>query len=158
MKKIMIALCAFAALSATAQTDSTKTKLKPYASACVSIGHDDPNDPAIDNFNKASYPSVELGLSGENVSLGAVFGFENFLVTSDTRPFYELKTSVSKPIGKASIYALFGVGAYVETGFNNFIEYGAGFSYMPGRVGYFVQYSKWARTDYVSTGLTFSFN
>jgi len=158
MKKI-IALLAVVLIttSSFAQVDSTKTKLKPYASIGLSIGHVDPNDANTDNFNKASYPSIELGVMGENLSLGAVFGVENIFASSTTRGFYELKTAISKPIGKCSAYALFGVGAYMESGFNNFIEYGAGFGYMPGKVGYFVQYSNWARTNYVTAGFTFGF-
>lgn len=136
----------------------TKTKLKPYASIGLSIGHVDPNDQAIDKFSKASFPSLEFGVMGKEVSLGAVFGYENILATSDTRMFYELKTSVSKSLGNSTcVYGLFGVGAYGEKGFNNFIEYGAGFSYMPNTFGYFVQYSNWARTNYVSVGLTKTF-
>ena len=158
MKKI-IALLAVVLITTNslAQADSTKTKLKPYASIGLSIGHVDPSDANIDNFNIASYPSIELGLMGKNVSLGAVVGVENIFASSTTRGFYELKTAISKPIGKCSGYALFGVGAFMESGFNNFIEYGAGFSYMPGKVGYFAQYSNWARTNYVSFGLTFGF-
>lgn len=158
MKKIAI-LFSMLLITATAfsQSDSTKTKLKPYASIGLSIGHVDPSDSNIDNFNKASYPSIELGVMGNNVSLGAVFGMENMFTSSSTRGFYELKTSISKPIGKCSGYALFGVGAYFENSFNNFLEYGAGFSYMPNSNGYFVQYSNWARTNYISIGLTHSF-
>lgn len=152
MAAILISLCSYA------QTDSTKTKLKPYASIGISVGHVDPNDESINTFNKASFPSVELGVMGKNVSLGLVLGYENMLVTSETRMFYELKTSISKSISdKCGIYGLFGVGAYGEKGFNNFIEYGAGFSYMPNSFGYFVQYSNWARYNYVSVGLTKSF-
>lgn len=158
MKKIVTLLAAVLITTTVfSQTDSTKTKLKPYASVGLSVGHVDPNDSNIDNFNKASYPSVEFGVMGDNVSLGAVFGVENIFASSTTRGFYELKTSISKPIGKCSGYALFGVGAYFESGFNNFLEYGAGFSYMPNKMGYFVQYSNWARTNYVSMGLTFAF-
>lgn len=159
MKKI-IALCTmlFIATSTFAQADSTKTKIKPYASIGLSVGHVDPNDANIDNFNKASYPSIELGVTGKNVSLGAVVGVENIFASSTTRGFYELKTAVSKSIsGSCSAYGLFGVGAFMESGFHNFIEYGAGFTYMPGRLGYFVQYSNWARTNYVSFGLTTTF-
>ncbi len=94
---------------------------------------------------------------GKNLSLGAVFGCENFFVTSSSRKFYELKTSISKPVGKLSVYALFGAGAYFENSFNPFIEYGAGFSYMPNKIGYFVQYSNWARINYVSLGFTLGF-
>ena len=140
-----------------AQSDSIKTKLKPYVSLGVSIGNVDVSDSSINNFNKASYPSMELGVMGKNISLGAVFGCENFFVSSSSRGFYELKTSISKSIGDCSGYALFGVGAYFETGFNNFIEYGAGFCYMPNKLGYFVQYSNWARTNYVSLGVTCTF-
>jgi len=158
MKKI-ISLCAILLIttSSFAQNDSTKTKLKPYASIGVSIGHVDPSDANIDNFHKASYPSIELGVMGDNLSLGAVVGCENMFVSSSSRGFYELKAAISKPIGKCSAYALFGVGAYMESKFNNFLEYGGGFSYMPSKVGYFVQYSNWARTNYVSLGFTFGF-
>jgi hypothetical protein len=158
MKKI-ITLLAVVLITTNlfAQADSTKTKIKPYASIGISIGHVDPSDANIDNFHKASYPSIELGVMGDNLSLGAVVGCENMFVTSSSRGFYELKTAISKPIGKCSAYALFGVGAYMESKFNNFLEYGAGFSYMPGKLGYFVQYSNWARTNYVSAGLTVSF-
>ncbi|MBC7865659.1 MAG: hypothetical protein IAF38_21975 [Bacteroidia bacterium] len=158
MKRI-ISMSVFIAISffSSAQTDTAKTKLKPYASLGISIGHVDPNDSTINNFGKASYPSVEFGVMGKNLSLGAVFGCENMFVNSSSRGFYELKTSVSVPVGKCSAYALFGVGAYFEKHFNNFLEYGAGFSYMPGRFGYFVQYSNWARTNYISTGFTVGF-
>lgn len=157
MKKTILILLTSLSFTLSSQTDSIKAKIKPYASIGVSIGHVDPSDSAINSFNKASYPSVEIGIMGDNVSLGAVFGYENLWVSSSTRGFYELKTSIAKPIGKCSAYALFGVGAFFEKGFNNFLEYGAGFSYMPNKCGYFVQYSNWARTNYVSTGITFSF-
>lgn len=164
MKKLfylVFLLCATTQLFAQSPADSAKTstkiKLRPYVSAGVSIGNVNPNDPNIDMFEKASYPSVELGVMGQNVSLGAVFGCENFFVSPASRGFYELKTSVFKSFGNITPYGLFGVGAYFEKDFNNFIEYGAGFSYMPNKVGYFVQYSNWATTNYVSCGLTYAF-
>ena len=154
MKKIITLLVLICLLTAVSgQTDSTKTKLIPYASIGLSIGHVDPNDANIDNFNKASFPSVEVGVMGNNISLGVVFGAENLFVSSTTRGFYELKTAISKPIGKCNGYVLFGAGAFIEKGFNNFIEYGGGFSYVPKRVGYYIQYSNWARTNYVTGGL-----
>lgn len=157
MKKIITILMIAFSINAISQTDTSKTKTSYYISAGLSIGHVDPNDQNIDNFNKASYPSIELGLCRKNISLGAVVGVENIFVNSSTRGFYELKTAVSQPIGCVSAYGLFGVGAYMENGFNNFIEYGAGFSYCPNKFGYFVQYSNWARTNYISTGLTLNF-
>lgn len=141
----------------TLNTDSTKIKVKPYVSVGISIGNVDQSNSNSDNFSKSSYPSFEVGVMGKNLSLGAIIGAENFLVTSSTRSFYELKTSISKSFGKISPYALFGAGAYIENSFNPFIEYGAGFSYMPNKLGYFVQYSNWARTNYVSVGFTYSF-
>lgn len=97
MKKItsLFAVLLIVLTNAFAQTDSVKTKL--YTAIGISIGHVDPSDASIDNFNKASYPSLEIGLSRKNLSLGAVFGFENLLVSSQTRGFYELKTSISQP-------------------------------------------------------------
>lgn len=139
-----------------AQITDSKTKLRPYASISISIGHVDPTNESIDNFNKASYPSFEMGIMGENLSLGAIVGCENFFVNSTSRGFYELKTSLSKSLGKFGIYGLMGVGAYFEKGFNNFIEYGAGFSYMPNKLGCFVQFSNWSRTNYISTGITYA--
>jgi hypothetical protein len=147
----------FISASTFAQTDSTKSKVSFYSSLGVSIGHVDPADPAIDNFNKASYPSLEVGLMKGNFGLGAVVGCENMFTTSTSRGFYELKTSISHPIGSLTGYALFGVGAYMESGFNNFLEYGAGFSYAPTKLGYFVQYSNWARSNYISAGITYNF-
>lgn len=144
-------------LSSFAQSDSSKTKTSFYSSIGVSIGHVDPNDANIDNFNKASYPSLEIGMTRKSVSLGAVFGCENMFVSKGSRGFYELKTSISRPVGECNVYGIFGVGAYMENSFNNFLEYGAGFSYMPGKFGYFVQYSNWARTNYVSVGATIGF-
>lgn len=149
-------LIVFSLTTANAQTNESKTNLRPYASVCVSIGHVDPTDESINNFNKASYPSMEFGLMGENLSVGAVFGCENFFVNSNSRGFYELKTSLSTPIGKFGIYGLLGVGAYFEKEFSTFIEYGAGFSYMPNKVGCFVQYSNWASTNYISTGISYA--
>lgn len=147
---ILIGLCSYA------QTDSSKCKLKPYVSIGVSVGHTDPTDPAINDFSKSSYPSIELGVMGDNVSLGYILGCENFQFGTG-RLFHELKTSVSTSLGKVYPYALFGIGIYGESGFHNFIEYGAGFSYMPNKFGYFVQYSNWSRSNYVSLGLTRTF-
>lgn len=158
MKKIIMALAiCLTANIALSQTDSTKTKTTAYMSLNMSISHTDPNDAAIDNFSKSSYPSVEVGLMRKNISLGVILGTENCFTSSATRGFYELKTAVYYPIGACSGYLLFGVGAYTEQRFDNFIEYGVGFMYMPKKFGYNVQYSNWARTNYVSVGLCYNF-
>lgn len=138
-------------------SDSLKVKVRPYFSMGVSIGNVDQSNSNSDNFSKSSYPSIEAGIMSNNVSLGAILGVENFYVASTSRHFYELKTSLSKSFGNISPYALFGAGAYFENNFSPFIEYGAGFSYMPNKIGYFVQYSNWARTNYISIGFNIGF-
>ena len=162
MKKIiiLIAACMIAAVTSIAQTDSTKkNKLIYYASLGISISNVNPNDANNNNFNKAAFPSLEIGVSKRNISLGAVVGYENLWATRTTRGFYELKTACShKIIGDCNGYILFGVGAYFENSFHNFVEYGFGFTYSPNKFGYFVQYSNWAASNYVSVGLSYSFN
>ena len=161
MKKIfrlllLLIVSNFSAVT-TSDAQTTPAKLRPYLSTGISIGNVDASNPGTDNFNKASYPSIEGGIMGKTVGLGLVIGCENFFVTKDSRLFYELKTSVSVPIDVFSGYALFGAGAFFEKDFNNFIEYGLGFSYMPENLGYFVQYSNWATTDFVTIGATYAF-
>ncbi len=159
MKKIIFLFSVLLiSVNSFSQCDSSKCcDLDFYSSVGISIGHVDKSDPGIDNFNKASYPSIEIGFMKNNFALGAVFGCENIFVSSNSREFYELKTSASHPIGNLSGYALFGVGSYFEKESSIFIEYGAGFSYTPCAVGYFVQYSNWATYNYISTGLTYNF-
>lgn len=158
MKKITTLLSALlVSASLSAQCDSVKTVF--YSSVGISVGHVDKNDVGINNFNKASYPSVEIGLMRKSISLGAVFGHESFRISSpENRYYYELKTTAYQSIQEYNIYLLFGVGAYFEKEFNNFIEYGAGFSFQPKKLGYFVQYSSWARTNYISVGVSYCFN
>ena len=161
MKKTITLIAAMLIMATTfGQTDSTKkSKLIYYASIGISISNVNPNDANTDKFNKASYPSLEIGVTKKNISVGAVFGYENIWATSSTRGFYELKTSCSHNIiGDCNGYILFGVGSYFEHSFHNFIEYGFGFSYSPKKLGYSIQYSNWANSNYVSIGLGYSFN
>lgn len=136
-KFLFLILISNYAIMSNVKAQTNTIKLRPYVSSGISIGNFDETNPGTDNFSKASYPSIEGGIMGNNVSLGVVLGCENFFVTPNSRLFYELKTSISVPIGKFSGYALFGTGAYFEKKFNNFIEYGFGFSYMPKNLGYF---------------------
>lgn len=135
--------------------DTTKPKSSYYVSAGISMSN---QDAGPNKFKEASFLSMEIGMSRKNVSFGADFGFENLMMDSvSTRKYYELKTAISHPIGNCSGYVLFGVGAFFTKTFNNFIEYGAGFSYTPCKVGYFAQYSNWAGTNYISTGFIYNF-
>ncbi len=133
-------------------------KIRKYFSTGISLGNVQPGNPELDDFSKASYPSLELGiLMDDQLSLGLATGCENFFVSGNSRIFYELKASYSIPFKKYNAYAVFGTGAYFESKFNNFIEYGAGISYMPKRLGYFVQFSNWAGSNYLSLGGTVTF-
>lgn len=157
MKKLLFVSMIIIFSSALSAQEKKDNKVSYFVSGGISIGHVDPSDESINNFNKASFPSIEFGITRKN-SYSAVFGVENVFATSMTRGFYELKTSVSYPLTESSsIYGLFGTGAYFERAFNQFIEYGAGYAYTPGKLGYFSQYSNWARTNYVSVGMSYSF-
>ncbi len=148
MYKILLFFITIFSFQIFAQTDSTSSKIKKYFAAGLSIGNTDP----INNFNYASFPSIEGGIMGKYVSLGAIFGKENMFANKDSRFFYELKSTFFIPFHSFSPYIVFGTGAYFENKFNNFIEFGAGFSYMPNKLGYFVQYSNWAKSNYITVG------
>ena len=159
MKKILSLVAVLMITSSLfSQVDSLKTKTTIYASAGFSVSHMDLNDESINRFDKVSYPSIEIGFSRKSLSLGAVFGSENSFASPSTRIYYELKTAIYQPIGECSGYLLFGAGSYFESESTSFIEYGIGFVYVPKKLGYFVQYSNWARTNYISAGLTYNFN
>ncbi len=134
------------------KTDSTSKKYNPYISGGISIS-------SSNDFSVGSYPSIEMGLQGKNISVGLIFGRSNFKglgkkTDAISNYFYESKTSFSIPINKYSVaYGLFGIGVYGDFK-RTFIEYGAGFSYSFGKISYFVQSSNWDGTWYVTPGLT----
>lgn len=153
---LLFAVCTYARV--WAQKDTLPKPVTFYVSAGISISNVNKANPAADNFNKASYPSIEVGLTKKNVSGGIVMGYENMLVDKTTRGFAELKTSFSYVNGSFAEYALFGVGAYAQNSLVTFIEYGVGFAWMPKSTGVFIQYSNWANANYVSVGITQNLN
>lgn len=113
-------------------------------------------------FQVNSYPSIESGITVKNVSFGAVFGRSSLdFSTKDLvgNYFWELKTAISTPtefFNGYGVYGLLGYGGYFD-GSRFFIEYGAGMSYGPNKIGYFAQWSNWDNYNYVSIGLSYSF-
>lgn len=142
----------------SAQTATEESKAKPvfYFASGLSIGNVNKSDPDLNQFDKVSFPSLEGGVAGKHLSYGLVIGCENLFASSSSRTFYEAKASLSTSLADFNPYALFGIGAYIEDDFNSFIEYGFGFSYTLKPFGYFVQYSNWANSDYVTIGVIIS--
>lgn len=159
MKKILIALAlTFSTACMAQEADTTKScGLDFYVAAGLSIGNT-----GAGTFAGTSYPSVEFGFMKGNWALGLVGGRgSNDFSTQDRASNYwwEIKNAVYFPIAKSdmSAYALFAVGNYISTK-TVFIEYGAGFSYMPtDHLGLFIQASNWDGLWYVTPGLSYSF-
>lgn len=154
MKKIITLILVSIGITAYCQSDSSKSSISVYSSIGVSIGNMNTVDSMLNAFGKISYPSAEIGITKKSVSVGAILGLTDMQFKNPTA-YYELKVSISKPIGECYGYGLFGIGAYATKDFSNFIEYGAGFGYMPKKWGYFVQYSNWAGSDYISVGFNY---
>jgi hypothetical protein len=138
-------------------SEPVKDTLKFYVAAGVSIGNGT-------EFKLSSYPSIEFGASKGALSYGAVFGNSTFTTKESQpglddagKPFWEAKISASAPIGQCKGYILFGVGNYFGTS-NTFIEYGSGVTFSFKPFDTFVQVSNWDRGDYVSIGLSKTFN
>lgn len=124
-----------------------------YGSVGVSIGNSNE-----DTFQNTSYPSVEVGVTKENLSLGLAFGKSSFDFKNKSLNsyWYEIKFVPSTPMGSVDIYGIFGVGNYLDTN-RYFIEYGGGVTgKLTNHLNYFVQASSWDGFWYVTPGVTFS--
>lgn len=165
MKKFSILFALILSTAAFAQ--DAKTSETPKVSYYASVGLSIPNlqtrnadgSESVNNqFEDAAYPSVEFGMTKGSLSFGAIVGRGSLNFKNDdiSNYYYELKTAVSQPVGNASVYALFGVGNYVDQN-QVFVEYGAGLAYTPSKLGYFVQASNWDGIWYVTPGLTYNF-
>ena len=159
MKRILVAVIALVmCVSVSAQeTEKKGSGLDWYAAAGLSIGNSGASD-----FASTSYPSVEFGFMKGNWALGLVAGRgSNNFSTADQASNYwwSIKNAAYFPIGDSDMdaYALFAVGNYMTTK-TVFIEYGAGFSYMPtDHLGLFIQASNWDGLWYITPGLSYSF-
>lgn len=161
MKKLFLVLFAFFALTVTAQEQTTTPTTSSYT-PYVSVGLSMSNSNGV-SFNESSYPSVELGVTRNNVSVGVVLGRGQLRgIGEDTdvlsEYFYEFKVSPSFNLGTVSGNVILGVGSYFDTSNAMFIEYGLGVSKSYGNLGVGLSYTNWNGTDYVTPSLTFSFN
>ena len=109
-------------------------------------------------FDNSSYPSIEVGIQKENLSLGLAVGrgninFKNKDVIENY--WYEIKAAPATNIGTFDLYGVFGVGNYVNTE-NIFVEYGVGFSgKFTNHLNYYLQTSNWDGVWYVTPGVSF---
>lgn len=168
MKKLFFTLIALIALTVTAQaqTDSTKVKTTKYVSVGLSI-----NPTTNDTFEYSSYPSVEVGITRNDVSYGVLFGRGSLKGLGDSvdtfsNYFYEFKVSPSVSLGYVNANLILGIGGYINSGGQNstngdtdssFVEYGFGLSKSYGNLSYGLSYSNWDGLDYVTPSLSYSF-
>lgn len=162
MKKIIIVLLillpmlGFAQKHSTIlkQTDSivTPQKFKPYVSVGLSLA-------SGSDFINEAYPSIEVGMCKENISLGLVLGRQNLNYTSDSisNYYFEPKITGSLPIGSLTGTLIFGWGKYIDTP-HAFIEYGSGLSYSVKNIAYGITYSNFDKIDYLTPSITYTFN
>ena len=132
--------------------DST-SKVTPYLAVGLSMSN-------TTTFEASSYPSIELGVMIDNISLAGVFGRKNLYQTRTetlNNYWYEAKIAYSFPLGSVSGYGLFGAGTYIGTKGSLFIEYGGGISKEFSNFYPFVQVSNWDGITYLTPGFSYSF-
>lgn len=111
-------------------------------------------------FKAASYPSAEIGVMFDNMTVAGVFGRNNL---AETKPEHidnywcEVKVAYGFPLGWVDGYGVFGVGTYIGANGSLFIEYGGGVMKSFGNVGTFIQVSSWDGITYMTPGLSYSF-
>lgn len=162
----------------TVKTDSKWSKYVAIGLSMSSGNSYDTND-NIKTFKESSYPSIELGVSRENISFGAVLGRGNLkglfasqytdkdntrdgehYQTSDrlSNYYWEVKAVPSFPLGAVSANLIFGIGSYMTQAKGSmFIEYGSGIAYTSGKITYGLSYSNWDGMDYITPSLSYSF-
>lgn len=157
MKKLILIAITMFAFIGTSNAQDESLGLDWYAATGLSIGNSGDN-----TFASTSYPSVEFGFMRGNWALGLVAGRgSNDFSSSDEigNYWWSIKNAAYFPIGDSDMdaYALFAVGNYMSTS-AIFIEYGAGFSYMPtDHLGLFIQASNWDGLFYVTPGFSYTF-
>lgn len=164
-----------AAASALSDTTSVSTsKYTPYVSLGLSVsnGNDYGDNQNKYGFNESSYPSLEVGVTRQNLSAGIALGRGNLKGLGSSqdhiRNYYaELRVVPSFNLGVVSANLIFGVGSYfgkstlagtTTTVDSVFIEYGTGISYSKGNYSYGLAYSNWDGIDYVTPSVTYNFN
>ena len=155
MKNLLFLFVALISLSATAQTDTTKTS-KPR-NLFVSVGV----STSQGEFATNSYPSLELGYTHENISYSAIVGrgdFKGMFRSGDGlgNYYFEAKFSPSYSVGPLNGFLIAGGGAYFNSD-HYFAELGLGLSYTHKRFTYGASFSNWDRKNYITPFVSVSF-
>lgn len=173
MKKVLLVLVmSLTTVLGFAQKHSTGVKqsdttvvvgtFKPYVSVGLSLSSNE-------DFKAGTYPSVEVGMTKGNLSLGLVLGRQNLYFSNEaqinhgysTREiqnlYYEPKITGSLPVGSLTGTLIFGWGGYFDTK-HTFIEYGSGLGYTVKNVTYGITYSNFDKVDYITPSITYTFN
>ena len=156
MKKVTFLLLALVSLSAFAQTKSATTK---YLAVGYSIGN------RVDgkHFDEISYPSLEFGVTRNNLSLGLSVGRGQTCGIAQTgdklsQYFYEGRVTQAFPFTKeVSGNVILGVGSYFITDNAVFVEYGFGLTKTCGKITYGLSYTNWDKVGYLTPSLSYSF-
>lgn len=113
------------------------------------------------DFQQQSYPSVEIGVTHNNISYGAVFGRGNLVNIFDKdnidNYFWEAKFAPSYSIGDLTGTLFAGAGGYIDSQ-HYFTEVGIGLSYAYKNTSFGVNVSNWDTVNYFTPNITYSFN
>jgi hypothetical protein len=154
MRKILTLAFALILTATTFGQDTTKTEVTPYIAAGLSMTN-------TTEFKAASYPSAEIGVMFDNMTVAGVFGRNNLAESTPEHIdnyWCEAKVAYSFPLGWVDGYGVFGVGTYIGTNGSLFIEYGGGIcKSFNDHLGGFMQVSSWDGVTYFTPGLSVSF-
>jgi hypothetical protein len=155
MKKLFLVLFAFIALTVNAQEQKTTPTTTKYVSFGLSVSNFN------ETFSDNSYPSIEVGVTRNDVSYGLVFGrasLRGLGESNDTLSnyFYEVKVTPSVSLGYLNANLILGVGGYINQN-RSFVEYGGGLSKTFGNTTYGLSYTNWDGVDYLTPSVSFSF-
>ena len=138
--------------------DSTSVGgITPYVAGGLSLTNS--ND-----FKVSSYPSIEVGVMFDNITVAGVCGRNNLAATPVGHEvlvenfWVEAKVAYSFPLGYVDGYGVFGVGTYLKSDGSLFIEYGVGITKsFTDHLGCFIQVSNWGGITYLTPGFSVSF-
>jgi len=125
-----------------------------YAAAGLSLS-------SGDGFSNIAYPSLEVGVSKNNMSYGLNFGRRDLVDVGEEENldnyYVEAKASASWPLGDVKTFVMGGFGAVLDSD-HYLIEYGTGLIWScTKKTDFVMQLSNWDRTDYVSIGVVRNF-
>jgi hypothetical protein len=130
--------------------DNLNVNLAWYASASLSVS-------SGDGFSDIAYPSIEVGVSKNNISYGLNVGRRDLANHGEreypSNYYIEGKAAATWPLGDVKTFAMGGFGVVPDTD-HYLIEYGTGLIWSTDWVDLIMQISNWDRTDYLSIGVS----